>query len=336
MNNSTDFNSSCEEAQLFGIQVFSDHVETVQRYVTLGFNCLIFPFSIVLTSFVIFLIIKFKHLRVTTFMLALQVIIIDWANAVTLTPFIVSSAVSGQWVAGNGMCIVIATENQLLFLLRSWLMFVFVFDRFCAVFAPFRYNRNRKKVILTVWLTILVLNASCILLSLVMGCYGFNRIQWQCYPSVQIEHCPNFLFCNAYVIAINAIGQITGNFIPLIMYIVLFIKAKKVRNQLTPAGTVQVDGEQRKRDRRANLTFFTMFLVLFGVSFPPLVAYVITGSILPTLGVRPPTAMILISFSLEQLYVLLPIMDSIVILRNPGMRQAIKMLKNMLINRRNN
>ncbi len=334
MNRSTNLNKSCEEARLFGEQVFINDTETVQRYVTLGYYSLLFPLSLSLTLFVLFLIMKFKHLRDTTFILALQVVILDLVLSLTLTPVVISSTVSGRWVLGSGMCKAIGAETEIIFLLRNWFMFVFVFDRFCNVFMPFRYNRKCKRAILTLLFFILVFTASCTLLSSIMGCHGFNRTLWVCIASAQIEFCPNFLFCNAYIIAINAIiGQMIGSFIPLIMYIVLFIKAKKVRNQLTPAGNVQVDGEQRKRDKRANLTFFTMFLVLFVLKIPSLVAYVLTKVLLPTLGVRPSEWLLLVSFSLQELYSLLPITDSIIVLRNPEMRRAINMLKNRITNR---
>lgn len=324
MNISTELKQSCEETQLFGIQVLSDDVETALRYIVLGYYCLLFTFSISLTSLVIFLIIKFKHLRNTTFMLALQVVALDWFFTLTLTPAAVSSTISGRWVMGASMCVASGGAFGFIFQLRNWLMFIFVCDRFCSVFMPFRYRRHRKKVVLTLWSIISVLVVIGGLLPIVLGCYGFNRNVWICI-STQIENCPNYVFCQLHIIAIIALGQIFGSFVPLAMYIALFIKAKRVRNRIVPAGT-QEDGEQRKRDRRANLTFFAMFLSLFGVNFPPLLAYVVLELILPSLGVKAPEALLLVSFLLQELYALLPIINSIGILRNPEMRKALKML----------
>ncbi len=327
MNYSIELNVSCEKARLFGEQVLSDDVETVQRYIALSYYCLLFPFSISLTSFIIFLIIKFKHLRDTTFMLALQVVILNWVYMVMLTPGAVSSTVSGQWVLRKGMCKATGANQVFTFLLRNLLMFFFVLDRFCTVFIPFRYRRHRKKVVLTLWSIAVVLSAICVILPLIMNCHGFNRVLWLCLGVQISEYCPNSFFCNAYRIVLIATGEIAGSFIPLIMYILLFIKAKKIRNQIAPVENSQVDSEQRKRDRRANLTFFAMFLSLFGVSAPPLIAHIIIEVILPTLEVNSPEALILISFILQELHSLLPIVDSIVILRNPEMRKAIKMFK---------
>ncbi len=157
MNYSIELNDSCEEARLFGKQVLSDNVEIVLRYLVLIYYCLLFPFSLTLTLFIIFLIIKFKHLRDTTFMLALQVVILDFVFTITLTPVAVNSTPSGQWLLGNIMCEIFVANFGLIFLFRNFLMFIFVFDRFCNVFRPFQYGRHRKKVILTLWLFFLVL-----------------------------------------------------------------------------------------------------------------------------------------------------------------------------------
>ncbi len=107
------------------------------------------------------------------------------------------------------------------------------------------------------------------------------------------------------------------------------IKAKKVRNQIIPSDT-QEDAEQRKRDRKANLTFFIIFLSLFGVNIPPVLAFVVISMIFAPLGIQPPEALLLVLSLLQQLRTLLPVMDSIALMRNPEMRKAIKMLKNKL------
>lgn len=330
-NISAELNWTCEDIRVHGRQVLSDDVETVLRYIVLGYYCILFPFSITLTSLVIFLIIKFKHLQHTTFMLALQVVMLDWLFSLTLTPVAVISTISGTFILGSNMCIASGGEFGLIFQLRNWLMFVFVCDRFCNVFIPFRYGRNRNRVILTLWLIIMGLALIGGLLPIILGCYGFNRGVWICISAI-IESCPYYEFCQAHIIAVIAIGQIAGSYTPLVMYIALFIKAKRVRNQILPASTPE-GSEQRKRDRKANLTFFALFLSLFGVNFPPLLVYVILEVILPPLEVSPPEAMLLISFLLQELYALLPIMDSIAILRNHEMRKAIKTLKNRLKNR---
>ncbi len=118
-----------------------------------------------------------------------------------------------------------------------------------------------------------------------------------------------------------------GNFVPMVMYISLFIKAKiEVRNRVIPSGAQQ-DVEQRKRDRKANVTFFTLFLALIGVSIPPLFGFFVMEFILAPLGAHPPEALLVVLSLFQELRTLLSVMDSIIILRNPEMRKAIKKIK---------
>ncbi len=44
------------------------------------------------------------------------------------------------------------------------------------------------------------------------------------------------------------------------------------------------------------------------------------------LGVQPPEALLVVLSLLQEVYILLPVIDSIAIMRNPEMRKAIKML----------
>ena len=77
MNLSSELNQSCEEHRLFGQQELSDNAELGLRYFALVYYIALFPLSLSLTGLIIFLIIRFKHLHQTTFVLTLQVAIID-------------------------------------------------------------------------------------------------------------------------------------------------------------------------------------------------------------------------------------------------------------------
>ena len=328
MNLSSELNQSCEELRLFGQQELSDNADLGLRYFVLGYNIVLFPFSLSLTGLIIFLVIKFKHLQQTTFFLALQVAIVDILYVLIIMPTAIISTIGGRWSIGLHTCIISGGVFSLIFQYHNWLMFVFVFDRFCSVFMPFRYDTYRRKVTLLLCLTTLALAVINAVLVMILSCFGLSRVLWQCIGPID-ETCPYYELCQLRVIVFLAIGQIVGSFVPMGMYIALFIKAKKVRNQIIPSGT-QEDAVQRKRDRKANITFFTLFLSLFGVYFPPVFAYIVINLILLPLGVHPSEALLLVLSSLQQLYALLPIMDSIAIMRNPEMRKAITMLRNNL------
>ncbi len=328
MNLSSELNQSCEELRLFGNQELSDNADLGFRYFVLGYNLTLFPFSLSLTGLIIFLIIKFKNLQQTTFFLALQVAIFDFFFVLIVMPAAIISTIDGQWSTGFHTCNITGGVFLLIFQLRNWLMFVFVCDRFCTVFKPFQYNRHRRKVILILCSTVLALSAIIAVLSTTFSCFGLSRVLWACTAVID-DTCPNSEFCQLLTIVNLAIGQIVGSYVPMAMYTALFIKAKILRNQIRPSGT-QEDTEQGKRDRKANVTFFVLFLSLFGVNIPPVFGFIVINIIFAPLGIQSPEALLLVLALLQQLYTLLPIMDSITIMRNPEIRKAIKMLKNKL------
>ncbi|XP_064389698.1 alpha-1A adrenergic receptor-like [Halichondria panicea] len=328
MNLSSELNQSCEEHRLFGQQELSDNAELGLRYFALVYYIALFPLSLSLTGLIIFLIIRFKHLHQTTFVLTLQVAIIDCLYVLIIFPTAVISTIDGHWSIGLDMCNITGGVFSFTFNLRNWLMFVFVCDRFCTVFMPFRYKRHRRKVILILYSIALAISAINGGLKMIFGCFGVSRIVWICASPVD-ETCPNYAFCQTHTTLFIALGLIMGSVVPMVMYIILLIKAKRIRNQIMSSGTRE-NIEQRKRDRKANITFFTLFLSLFGVYIPPLFGFIFINLIFTPLGVRPPEALLLILFLLEQLYSLLPVIDSIAILRNPEMRKATKMLQNKL------
>ncbi len=327
MNISAEFNQSCEEARLFGTQVLSDDVDAAVRYFSIGLSLILFPFSICLTSFTIFLILRFKHLRETTFLLAMQLIILSLVFIVIYTPLLVVNGIEGQWALGLPLCQAFLAIFFLLYHLRSWITFVFVCDRFFTVFMPFRYPQYRKKLIWSLYAAVLVITALSVIFPLALGCHSFDRIPLICLDTLSSDACPNSLPCQRYSTILVVFAQVTGSFIPLIMYIALFVKAKKVRNRIISVDTQENDGEQQKRDRRANVTFFALFLSLFVVNVLPLVSFIVVNSILVSLGIRPPEGWLVIAYLLQLLILTLPISDSTIVLRNGEVRKAITLLK---------
>ncbi len=259
----------------------------------------------------------------------MQLIIVDFVRVITYTPLSVLGAAKGQWVIGSQLCEISNTNFVFIYQLRSWLMFVFVCDRFFNVFVPFRYPKYRKKIIWSIYATVLIINTVFVVVLWLLHCSSFDRIFWICITRSNQE-CSNRDYCTLYGIVENISGITFGNVIPIVMYTALFIKAKKVRNQIIPVANTQVDSEQRKRDRRANLTFFTIFMSLIGVLLVPVATYSLNNFILIPLRVKPPKPLQILSYILQQLGLILPIADSIAVLRNPEMRKAINMLKTRL------
>ncbi len=227
------------------------------RYFRIGYINLLFPFSIGVTLLAIILIIKFKQLHQTSFYLALQIIILELVFTIISLPFTTIVASVGHWTLGLPFCNVTGALFLFFFQFRQYLMLVFVCDRFCTVFMPFRYPKSRNKVIWTLYTATLVINVLAVVIPIALDCFSLDRNAWLCVSLVTPE-CQSRALCQAYGTISFVTSQITGSFVPMVMYIALFIKSKRIRSQILPSGTQQ-DVEQRKRDRRVNLTFSPYF-----------------------------------------------------------------------------
>ena len=326
MSNETSL-VSCEVTRYIGGSSLDFETEVVMRYLTIGFVLLLFPFVVFLSILIIVLIGKFKVLHETTFYLALQVVIIDLGITVLVTPLTVINAIAGHWILGPVFCemtsfLVTFTRQS-----RSNIMFVFVTDRFCSVFFPFRYFKHRTKVVIPLCLVAYLVAIIMAILPPSLDCTEFSRVTWHCTSG---GGCANPAACEIIRATTITLPQIWGSYIPLIMYTILFIKAKKIKNQIGPVDVSEVTLENNKRERRANITFFFLFLSLFGVTFFPFMFYIIGRSTLLALGIRPASEYIIVTTILRTLFNILPLIDAIAIMRNPDVRSALSLLKKKL------
>ena len=320
-------NDTCQVSRYIGGTSLDPETETVMRYLTIGFILLLFPFAVFLNSLLIVLIGKFKVLRQTTYYLALQVVIIDLCITLIVTPLTVINAIAGQWILGPVLCsmtsfLVIFTRQS-----RNSLMFVFVKDRFCSVFFPFRYFKHRTKVVIPLCLVAYLVAIIMAIMPLSLDCIEFSRVTWYCSSG---GGCTNPATCEITRTVLITLPQIWGSYIPLIMYTILFIKAKKFKRQVAPSDVSKETEQNSKHERKANLTFFFLFLSLFGVTFLPFMFYVIGRSTLRALGIRPASEYVIFTIILRTAYNILPIIDAIAIMRNPDVRSALSLLKKKL------
>ena len=128
---------------------------------------------------------------------------------------------------------------------------------------------------------------------------------------------------------------VIGSVIPLILYITLFIKARRARNRVAQIESRELL-EARLRERRVNITFLFLFLSVFGVTIVPYFSIFILTPILRAIyegqltdGYR------VLAYIIRAGYDLLPIVDSIAVMRNPEVRRALKMLRALCSKNRN-
>ena len=324
-------NLSCEELQEeFGSPLpLPIHVANVVRYIQAVFYIIYFLLGVPLNLFVTLLILRYKKLQTVTFTLALQVCIGDMINAAIVFPTSAVNAIAGRYVF-TGLCSTFGFLTFFLGLARFYLMFVFVLDRFCTIFLPFRYQRHRIKVVLpfSIGAWMLSLFVALVPVRGLLDCYTVLRNSWMCYPSAGCAYQREcFVYRWLSYIVSNVLGVVS-----LVMYLILFHKARKLRNRVAaaPLPEANCDAEDRaetarklKQERKANFTFFLLFLALIGVSIPP-TAFVLVGRIIIIIsGTSVPTAYTVAELLVGSTISLLTIVDPIVIMRNQDFREAI-------------
>ena len=326
---------TCEELQVeFGSPLpLPLNVATVLRYVQAVYYLIYFILGVLLNVFVTVLILRYKKLRNVTFILALQVCVGDMINSAIVFPTSAVNAVVGHYVF-TGLCSTFGFIAFFLGIARFYLMFVLVLDRFCTVFLPFWYQRHRIKVVLPfsigAWMS--AFTVALVPVRGLLDCYEVVRNSWGCFPGAGCLHQRE---CFAYrwiaYTSSNASGAVS-----LVMYLILFHKARKLRNRVAVANPSDAANEteeraatarKMKQERKANVTFFLLFLALIGVSIPP-TAFVLVGRVLIILigGTGFPTVYTVAEILVGSTISLLIIVDPIVIMRNEDFREAIRKL----------
>ena len=325
---------TCEERQVeFGYPLpLSMSAAQVLRYMQVTYYFLCFPFGVSLNCLILLLILRFKKLQNITFILAIQVSASDLVNAALVFPTSAANAIADRYVF-TGLCTTIGIVVFHMRIARIYLMFVLALDRFLTVFTPFWYQRCRMRV--TVMLSLGAWTLSFIIALIpvkgLLDCYSFQRHTWACVPSVG---CSNRYACSVYNSTSIAISN-GCNVLSLLLYFIMFCKARQLRNKIRAlqkssakceAGMRDAVTESLRRERRANVTFFLLFLALTGVSIPPFLFFVVGRPIITTLNVVPPPAYVIAGVIGRAMYPLLTIVDPIVIMRNADFKDVIRKL----------
>ena len=285
--------------------------------------------GVLINLFVIVLTLRFKQLRNVTFLLGFQVCIGDMLNGAITLPTTATNAIADRFVF-IGLCSVLGFATFFLGHARTYLMFVLVLDRFCTVFVPFWYQRHRVRVVLPLSLGAWMLAFVVALVPVkgLLGCYSVERNSWACYPNQGCYHQGGCLTYTWIVLTVTNISSVVS----LVMYIFLFCKAKKLRNRVAIAHHPDVSAEEEravtaqrlKRERRANVTFFLLYLSLIGVTLPTAILLLVGWAIVSIGGVALPSAYSILEILASSSFPVLIFVDPIVIMRNDDFREVIK------------
>ena len=280
-------------------------------------------FGVFLNIFVIYLVCKFKSLRTTEFVFATQIVAVGAMRSIFLLPLQMVSAMVNQWLFGAYMCAIVGDVSFNLGTLRAGLMLAFVSDRFLNVFAPYTYPRYRVRVLVAKHVVIYTNAALCTVLYAVFDCESFSVSTWTCRYNVD---------CSRQCSILGAVYFWTYflpcNMLPIVLYLVLFRKAKREAETMRPPATASTDpGEhttaERERVVRATITFSLMFFALFLATFPPTILLALIDIVDP-LATSENTLWYYIMESLAlNTFILSSIADPIFILRNRDVKEAL-------------
>ena len=301
----------------------------IVRYIQIVYYIATFPIGVLLNTFVIFIILRFKQLHSVTFYLALQITITNLVNAVIIFPSSAANAIANRFIF-TGLCPILGFIITFLRLARNAQMFVLVADRFFIIFMPFWYSRHRVRVIIPMsiggWMMSLVL--ALIPMTGLLHCYGFQRFTWSCLIR---DGCTHRAACASHRTFVTTFFNL-GTFLAFLLYVALLFKARKLRNRVETSHLHDEEGQARanlkrkhKSERRANTTFLIMFVTLVGVSFPSYMFFSIGNAVLGSLGIsRPPPAYAVAAAVSRSLFVMIIVLDPLVMMRNRDVKVVIK------------
>ena len=247
-----------------------------------------------LNVLMIILVTKYKKLRTLSFAISLQVVVLDLLLMTVLMTSLIN-IIANQWLFGEVVCSLAGLFTSFSSTLRSFLMCVFVIDRFLAVFWTFSYPKYKVKI--TVFLSIASWMLSFInLIPYMLDCFSFRKTSWTCGINTDCNENCSF-YARARFIVIVAPSSI----VPVILYILLYIKALRVSK--STAATVEIK-EHHKHEWKATVTFFILFTSVFVVTFPSITILFIV-SIFYRVNELPPTLHILSAAAANMIYILL-------------------------------
>ena len=287
------------------------------RVIQIIYNLLLLVTGTFLYIVVVIFVAKYKKLQTLPFAVALQVVVLDLLLLVVIVGTILNM-IANRWLFGEIMCGLEGFYISIMFSVRVFLMFVFVIDRFLAIFWTFGYPKHKVKVTVTLSIASWVLSLGHVI-PYVLDCFAFKENAWSCGLANDCnDACSYFNSIYAFTILVPSMV------IPTILYVILFIKglcAKKA------AASMEV-AQHRKREWKAVITFSLLFVTLLAVTLPNLVAIVILD-LLFDVDSLPPALHILAVAVISTLYLLI-ITDPIVIMRNRDFREILDQNKQIV------
>lgn len=280
-------------------------------------------FGTLLNGFAFYLICRYKQLRSSSFLFAIQIVGSDIVVSAVIVPLSLSSVLANQWQLGEGMCIFTGGLHVCGTILRVLFLAGLVVDRFCCVFFTYTYPRYQTKVLWCISAVTYLVAAIYTIIGGVFDCFSFSESSFICRVDST---------CSPQCAAIRSLTGLTiflpMGMLPVVLYSALFHKGRKVRNSMRMAANFTAsEAHKVKKEWRATITFFLMFLALFLVNVPPgIFSLVINITGITSNSTESLWFYILDALSLNS-FILSHVAVPIFILRNKDVREVISEIK---------
>ena len=325
-NTSAPFNQTltCAERNIQGPVEFPflpELLPFVVRCVLILYYMYVCFFGVALNIWTPYLVWKFKSLQNMSFYFAVQISILNTFSSFFIVFPSLVSVIANEWLLGEPMCILLGAVHTIAISLRAILMMILVLDRFCLVFMPYWYPRNRAKIMYTLLPIGYLISALAPIPFGVLDCYAFSTASWNCQWTDSCSHeCA--MTRQIYGLAL----LVPMNIIPVLLYAALHCKARRTRGHTQTTQDIAVDNQEVKREWRATITSL-LFLDTVLVSVIPGVISLVANSVSAATGSFDSIWFYLIDNITVNLFILLRVLDPIFILRNRDIKDALAKLK---------
>lgn len=321
LGNFTNDTLSCvAESLAVPVYPYNHALSIATRVVQITFYVLLFIASTPLNSLMIYLIARFKSLQTMSFALVLQVVILNLIATLVFIPLTIITVAANEWLLGEIACVVSGTAYYTVGFIRTELMLCLVIDRFLLVFCPFCYPKYRRKTLI---FFSIISHAVPIILAIIAGCLGcvsFSPGIGQCHFS---SNCGEG--CTQYRGSIALSTTLPSCIVSVFLYGGLFYKARNGKSTPTCMDIAGADLDGHKREMRANITFFLMFLALSAVTAPHAISYLISSTVYYL--TTPPLAFQIVEGISGNIISLILVLDPIVLMRNAEVKDEIAKIK---------
>ena len=275
----------------------------------------------ILTVSLMMIIVMSKELHNKTFILSFQLMLLDVGIICFVYGPMIITSIAQKWVLGSVLCRITGAVSYLTLYWRCCVIFVLILDRFLTVFYPFLYKMRATKVLLVVS----VINFALFFILVIIpasetGCYEFSDTALLCV--IRATCSTRKYLCDASKYVGYLLFVSIGGFIPVSMYIAMYIKARRMNSRAPQLG--ECEGESNKQEQlhnqRAKITIIILFVCLICLILPNFIRFLITPFIDTFQYYH------CIYYIFNNIFFSFPIADSVIIWRNKDIKDKAKEL----------